>query len=106
MCLLTVCRAVRATSCVLHKAVDHILSWRSQSTSYKTSDMTALYAYICQTANTSALWLKAQTFFYENTQAGTKHVPHNGMKAAYKSILVRSKTSGAQINVYFHFLQL
>ena len=57
--------------------------------SYKISDTTALYTYICQTANTSALWLKEQTFCYDNTQAGTKHIPHNRMKAAHKSNLVR-----------------
>lgn len=71
--------------------------------SYKTSDTTA---HVCQAANASALWLKEQTFCYEDAQARAKHVPHNRMKAAYESNLVRSKTSGAQINVHFHFLQL
>lgn len=93
-----------ATSGMLHKAADHVLSWRTPATSHNTRDRAALYACSSQPANPSAPWLKGQTLCCENAPTGAKHVPRNGRKAACNSSLVGSKTSDAQ--THFHFRQL
>lgn len=98
--LLTACRVVRARGCMLPKGMDHILSWRSQ---LQSQSHNRLYLHLPESKHFNSE-LKEQTLYYESTQAGTKHIPLKEMKADYKSNLVMSRTSGAQIKVHFHIL--
>lgn len=98
--LLTACRVVRARGYMLPKGMDHVLSWQSQ---LQSQSHNRLYLHLPESKHFNSE-LKEQTLYYESTQAGTKHIPLKEMKAAYKSNLVMSRTSGAQIKVHFHFL--
>lgn len=97
---LTACRVVRARGCMLHKGMDHVLSWWSQ---LQSQSHNRLHLHLPESKHFNS-GLKEQILYCESTQAGTKHIPLKEMKATYKSSLVMSKSSGAQIKLHFHFL--